>query len=211
MNSIGANTRPGSTRRLRIILILGLVASALAVTACSKSNQYHGYDLSGLMPDLAFTLTGENGKTVTAESTAGSIRAVFFGYTHCPDICPVTLSRLKAALQMLPEAQRDKVRVLFVSVDPRRDDAERLREYTSRFGPRFIGLTGTQEQLAALTKRYRVTYSYGEPNDKGFYIVSHSTGVYVFGPNGRLHLLLDQSLTAEQIAQDLGTLLNSLS
>lgn len=196
----------------RIVAITSLLVAALALTACSNgSAKYHGYNLTGVMPDLAFTLTGENGHTVTAKDSAGKVRMMFFGYTHCPDICPITLSRVKAALQMLPQAKRDKIRVLFVSVDPKRDGPERLGEYTARYGPRFLGLTGTQEQLRELTKRYRVTYSYGEPNEHGFYIVSHSTGVFVFGPDGRIRLLLDQSLTAKQIASDLKTLLKQVS
>lgn len=193
----------------RTLAIVSLLIAGCALTACSGSAQFNGYDLTGVMPDLRYTLTDENGTTVTAAKHAGKVRAVFFGYTHCPDICPITLSRLKAALQLLSPAQRDQMRVLFISVDPKRDSPKRLRAYTARFGPRFIGLTGTQAQLKALAKRYRVTYSYGEPNEMGFYIVSHSTGVYVFGPDGDLHLLLSQALSAEQIAADLKTLLAS--
>lgn len=196
----------------RIVAITTLLVAGLTLTACSGGGEkYNGYNVTGLMPNLAFTLTSETGKTVTAEDFAGKVRMVFFGYTHCPDICPITLSRLKAAIHMLPKAKRDKIRVLFVSVDPKRDGPKRLRKYTARYGPRFIGLTGTQEQLRELTKRYRVTYSYGEPNKRGFYIVSHSTGVFVFGPDGRIHLLLDQSLSVKEIAADLRTLLNSVS
>lgn len=185
-----------------------LIIACLGLAACSgNENQWNGHDITGVMPDLAYTLTGESGDTVEADTHAGKVRALFFGYTHCPDICPITLSRMKSALQQLPESRRDRVRMLFVSVDPKRDDAERLREYTSRFGPRFIGLTGTQDQLKELTKRYRVTYGYGEPNDKGFYTVSHSSGIFVFGPDGKARLLLNQDVGAEQIAEDLQRLL----
>lgn len=185
-----------------------LLAASLSLAACSGGEtQWNGHDLTGVMPDLAYTLTGESGEPVKDGAHAGKVRALFFGYTHCPDICPITLSRLKGALQQLDKRQREQIRVLFVSVDPERDDPARLREYTDRFGPRFIGLTGTQDQLTELTKRYRVTYGYDEPNDQGFYTVSHSSGIFVFAPDGRTRLLFNQSVSAKQIAVDLEKLL----
>ncbi|MES1945309.1 hypothetical protein PC39_14377 [Salinisphaera sp. PC39] len=185
--------------------LAALLAAGLA--ACGNDPAWHGHDIRGVMPDLAFTLTDENGETANAADTAGHVRVLFFGYTHCPDICPVTLGRLSAALGELPEAQRDRVRVLFVSVDPERDGPEELAAYTDYYGPRFIGLTGTRDQLDEITKRYRVTYGYGEPDADGFYTVSHSSGIFVFGPGGEARLLINQSQSVPEIAADLERLL----
>ncbi|MDN5939058.1 MAG: SCO family protein, partial [Salinisphaera sp.] len=96
---------------------------------------------------------------------------------------------------------------LFVSVDPRRDSPQDLASYTAAFGPRVVGLTGSQEQLQALTRRYRVTYGYGKTDDSGFYPVSHSSGVFVFDRDGKVRLLLREDLSAQQIAADLRRLL----
>lgn len=186
-----------------------LAAGLIALAACSGGGeaQWHGHDITGVMPDLAYQLTDENGADVSAGTYAGKVRVVFFGYTHCPKICPVTMSRVAGAISKLPAGQRDDVRVLFVSVDPERDPPQRLKEWTDNFGPRFIGMTGTQEQLKRLNKRYRVTYSYGKPNDSGFYKVNHSSGVFVFGPDGKARLLINQNQTADDIAADLKRLL----
>jgi protein SCO1/2 len=95
------------------------------------------------------------------------------------------------------------VRVLFVSVDPRRDSAEVLKRYASAFGPQFVGLTGTDRQLTALTKRYRVAYRRDAPDSNGDYAVYHSSAVFVFDGEGRVRLLLGPSETTEQVADDL--------
>lgn len=192
---------------LRHSVIFTAVLTAAALAGCGGGGEWHGHDIRGVMPDLEYALTGEDGDTVRAGEYAGKVRLLFFGYTHCPDICPATLGRLAAAIAGLPEAQRDRVRVLFVSVDPERDPPARLAEYSDYFGPRFIGLTGTQEQLTELTKRYRVTYGYGKPDAEGFYPVSHSSGVFVFGPEGEARLLLNQSQTVTDITADLERLL----
>jgi protein SCO1/2 len=176
----------------------------LLFAACGDSGgEWRGHQISGVMPDLAYDLTSETGNTVSAGAYGGKIRLLFFGYTHCPDICPVTLARLKAAIGMLPAEQQDNLRVLFVSVDPARDGPQRLREYTTHFGEQFVGLTGSQDQLRTLTRRYRVTYGYGETNDSGFYEVSHSSGVFVFGRQGEIQLLFNQSLSPDEMAEDL--------
>lgn len=185
-----------------------LALAAALLSACgSGAGGWHAHDLSGLMPELAYTLTDETGARVHAGQYAGKLRLLFFGYTSCPDICPVTLGRLSRAVAMLAPRQRKQVRILFVSVDPRRDSPARLRRYTDAFGPRVVGLTGSREQLRALTRRYRTTFGYGKPSDEGFYLVSHSSGVFVFGPAGRPRLLIGQDLSAQQIAADLARLL----
>lgn len=193
---------------LRHTVLLAAVPILAALAGCGDGDaEWNGRDIRGVMPDLEYTLTGETGDTVHAGEYAGNVRPVFFGFTHCPDVCPATLGRLAAAISDLPEKQRDRVRVLFVSVDPKRDTPERLAEYTDRFGPRFVGLTGSRERLTELTKRYHVTYDYGEPDADGSYPVFHSSHVFVFGPEGEVRLLFNQSLSVAEIAADLERLL----
>jgi protein SCO1/2 len=184
-----------------------LLSTCLLLAGCGSDADWQTKDISGLMPELAFTLTSENGKTVSAEDYTGKVDLLFFGYTYCPDVCPVTLGRLRAALEQLDPGQREQVRVLFVSVDPNRDDPALLKKYTSVFGPAFIGLTGTTEQLDALTRRYRTTYGYGEPNARGDYEVTHSSAIFAFDKQGEVRLLMRISDSVTAIAEDIKQLL----
>ena len=100
--------------------------------------------------DLSFELTDEMGSTVTADDFSGQLQLVFFGFTSCPDICPITLANISTALKSLGEQSQD-VSVLFISIDPKRDTPERLRAYTEAFHPSIVGLTGSYQQIAAIT------------------------------------------------------------
>lgn len=189
-------------------LILSCLAAVL-VAACGGELSWQTKDISGLMPALEFTLTSEDGESVTEEQYTGKVNLVFFGFTHCPDVCPITLGRLRGVMDRLPGDVADRVQVLFVSVDPDRDGPEELRAYTDQFGRSFIGLTGSQEQLQALTKRYRTTYGYGERDDQGNYEVSHGSAVYAFDSSGAARLLIRNSDDVDAVADDLEQLVQS--
>lgn len=176
--------------------------AALTLAGCSDQN-WRTTDVSEIMPALDFTLVDEHGETVHAEDYAGKTTLLYFGYTHCPDVCPTTLARLSAATHQLDDEVRDDVQVLFVSVDPARDTPEVMGRYADAFGPRFIGLTGETGQIDALTNRYRITYSYGEPDADGRYDVTHSSAVFAFDPQGDAQLLLRDSDPLENIVADI--------
>jgi len=184
----------------RALLLLGVV-----LAGCSDPGpDWHGKDIQNLMPDLAFTLTDTRGQSVTADQTAGKIRLLYFGYTSCPDVCPTTLADLRQAVRALPETTRADIVTLFVSVDPERDTPERLASYVRFFGDRVIGMTGSVAELRDLTRRYRTTFGYDEPDDHGNYEVSHSSAVYVFDRSGEARLLLrPDSMPPGQIRDDL--------
>ncbi len=177
---------------------------ALILAGCSGSNDsWHGKDISGLMPDLEFRLNGTDEGTVTPTDSKGSIRLLYFGFTSCPDVCPTTLSDLRRSIRQMPAEYQDDVTTLFVSVDPRRDTPERLASYVNFFGDRILGLTAEEPVLRELTKRYRTTFGYDDPDDSGNYNVSHSSAVYVFDREGNARLLLRPGLSPEQISEDL--------
>jgi protein SCO1/2 len=187
---------------------VSLVCSlGLLLTACHGDSPWATKDISGLMPPLEFTLTEANrDKVVHATDYRGKLLLLYFGYTHCPDVCPTTLSRIKNAIDKLgPEVE--EVRVLFVSVDPKRDSTQQLKRYSEYFGPQVRGLRGEQQELRALTKRYRVTYGYDKPDAKGDYNVSHSSAVYIFDRHGEARLLVRPDDPATAIATDLKRLL----
>ncbi|TFH87469.1 SCO family protein [Billgrantia azerbaijanica] len=178
------------------------VVASLWLVGCGEQ-AWQTKDISGLMPPLEFELIDENGNDVTADQFIGKSTLLFFGFTHCPDVCPTTLARLDAATQRMDEATRDDIQVLFVSVDPRRDDPETLRTYTDAFGPQFIGLTGDKAALDELTRRYRVTYGYGEEDSDGNYDVSHSSAVFAFNDQGEVRLLIRDSDPMDAVVADL--------
>ncbi len=188
--------------RLATIAAIALTG-ALTLAGCGQSSkQWSTQNIRGAMPDLAFNLEDENGKPVKADDYHGRVALLFFGYTHCPDVCPATLGILHTALQSLgPKA--DQIRVLFVSVDPKRDTPKQLSDYTSAFGDNVVGLTGTRAQLDTLTKRYRVTYRYGDPDAKGNYAVYHSAAIFAFDPAGHVQLLMSYSDGLKAIEHDL--------
>ncbi|MBS97720.1 MAG: SCO family protein [Oceanospirillaceae bacterium] len=184
----------------RIVLAL---AAVILLVGCDRGPEWQTRYIGGLMPELQFRLTDENGQTVTAAAYADTVNLLFFGYTSCPDVCPITLGQMRQVLDRLPEGMADQIRVLFVSVDPERDDPESLRRYADFFGDRFVGLTGSREQLDTLTRRYRTTYGYGEPDAQGNYPVSHGSAVYAFDTQGRAQLLIRGEDTIDAILADL--------
>lgn len=190
-----------------LTLALGLTLG-LAVAGSGRAGPWRAHDIDGLMPDLEFTLADATGRTVTAADYAGKVKLLYFGYAHCADICPETLAVLARALQQLGDSA-EGARVLFVSVDPRRDDPAALKSFAARFAsPELVGLTGTEDELLALSKRYRVAYRYGDPDVDGNYEVYHSSAVFAFDRQGRVRLLFDRNEGASAIAADLGLLLS---
>ncbi|MEX2497735.1 MAG: SCO family protein [Wenzhouxiangellaceae bacterium] len=192
---------PGVSMRAAAIALVALV-----LTGCGE-DEWHGKNITGLMPELEFSLTDENGNAVTDEVFSGRPLAIYFGFTHCPDICPTTLARLAAATRNLPERVRQDLQLAFVSVDPDRDGPEQLARYTAAFSDRMLGLTGTQRQLSALTRRYRITYGYDQPDADGHYEVSHSSAILIFDADLEPRLMLLDNLGVTEMAEDLERLL----
>ncbi|MDX1598044.1 MAG: SCO family protein [Marinobacter sp.] len=181
-----------------------LLATTFLLGGClGEDASWHGKDIQGLMPELAFELTGTSGETVRAEELDGQIRLLFFGFTSCPDVCPTTMQKLSQAIKDMPSEMQSQTLALFVSVDPERDTPERLASYVDFFDKRIVGLTGDEPALRELAKRYRTTFGYDEPDADGNYAVSHSSAVYVFDREGKARLLLRPDLSADEIRQDL--------
>ena len=193
-------------------LIAALMAGALASLAgCDKlfappKSSFHAIDVTGGEMGGELHLTDHNGRPRSLADFRGKAVVLFFGYTHCPDVCPTTLSDLARAMRLLG-ADAARVQVLFVTVDPKRDTAELLRQYVPAFDPSFLGLSGDAAATAKVTKDFRV-YAQERPGQSPeSYTVDHSAQAFVFDPQGRVRLLMAYGSAPEAIASDLKKLL----
>ena len=130
----------------------------------------------------------------------GKVGLLFFGYAHCPDVCPATMVNFGRALDMLNEKERAKVSTLFVSLDPKRDTPEKMAKYTKFFHPDIIGLSGNEAQVEAAAKAFLIAYEKDEPNQLGNYSINHSTYIFIIRPDGHLGQLMGHQDPAEDIA-----------
>ncbi|HSM96949.1 MAG TPA: SCO family protein [Rhizomicrobium sp.] len=183
------------TRILSIFLLL-------ALAACGRGEVRPGVtDITGVMPDLKFTMQRANdGAWVTQDYYRGKITLLYFGYTHCPDVCPATLSNLADVLKELGPRAND-VRVLFVSVDPARDTLAALNDYVHAFAPQIDGLRGSGNEIAKLAQRYRVLYSVTKTS-KGIEVM-HSGSVFIFDRGGHAREVMTDTSNTRDVAADI--------
>jgi len=199
---------------LRRSLAAVLAAAALVVAGCdnpfgSTKSPFSGIDVTGgEMGGGALRLQDHEGRARSLADFRGKVVVVIFGFTHCPDVCPTQLADMAKAVRQLGDREAE-VQVLFVTVDPKRDTAELLRQYVPAFHPAFIGLRGSEAETAAVTKDFKVYASERAGKTPETYTVDHSAQMFVFDRQGRLRLLLPPNLAAAAISSDLRVLLNS--
>ena len=187
-----------------LAFVAGLVSlSVAAVIVLAPSRSVRTAAASGV--GGPFTLVNQDGKTVTERDFAGATHLVFFGFTHCPDVCPTTLQQITDVLGALgPKA--DTLKVAFVTVDPERDRPDSMKAYLESFDPRITGLTGTPEQVAATVKAYR-GYAKKVPGKDGDYTMEHTALVYQMDARndfvGALNLARPPAETAAALAKTL--------
>ncbi len=185
---------------VRALLLLCL----LPLAACSDDRPWHATNITGAMPKLEFRMTrATDGAPVTAESFRGKVSIVYFGFTHCPDVCPATLANLTDVLLRLG-ARANDVRILFVTVDPDRDTPAVLKSYGEAFAPQIVGLRGSANELAKLARTYRVAYGV---TTAPTYDVMHSNAVFFFDHDGRARLVTTSTSDTAGLAEDVGRLL----
>ncbi len=148
-----------------------------------------------------FVLVDQNGVRRTEKDFLGKFQLIYFGYTHCPDVCPLTLSVMAGALEKLGESA-DHIEPVFITVDPARDRPKILKDYVASFGTRFTALTGSSEEIARVTREYRV-YVEREPAANGGYAVNHSSRIYLMDPDGRFVGVYDETLGPDGLAKAL--------
>jgi protein SCO1 len=191
-------------RRSLILAPLALLAGCDALTGGKP--QFKAVDITGADYAQGFDLPDQDGKRRTLAEFKGKVVVVFFGFTHCPDVCPTTMLELAAVKKQLG-ADGDRVQGVFITVDPERDAPALLKPYIENFGGGFIGLRGTPDETRALAKAYKVFYAKVPGKTEGSYTMDHTAASFVYDPQGRVRLYTRYGSGAEALAADLKLLL----
>jgi protein SCO1 len=202
-------TQYSLARAARRFLFACLLGSTLLAAGCGKTEPaFQNLDLTGNTQfGNDFSLADTKGKIHTLADYKGKAVVLFFGYTHCPDVCPTTMAELAQALQQLG-ADAKRVQVLFVTVDPERDTPQVLAQYVQAFNPTFVGLRPSGAQLAKVAKDFRVYYAKVPGTTPDNYTMNHTAASYVFDPSGKLRLFARDGQGAQPWVHDLKLLLD---
>jgi len=200
-----------SRNRLRSIGAVALLSAVVALAGCEKllpspPASFKSVDITGAEYGRTLALPDSSGKPRTLADFKGKVSVVFFGYTHCPDVCPTTLAELAEVKAMLGK-DGERVQAVFVTVDPERDTGPLLDAYMRNFGPGFIALRGSPEQTAAAAREFKVFYMKVPGKTEGSYTVDHTAGSYIIDAKGRLRLFARYGMPADALASDLKQLL----
>jgi len=197
----------GTVWNRRLAVLLPLFAFSLAAGAAETADLKSGV-FKPPRPAPDFSLRGSDGAELTLSRYRGKVVALGFGYTSCPDVCPTTLFYLAQVREKLGAAAKG-LQVVYVTVDPERDDTERLKKYLASFDPTFIGATGSPGQLAEVRKAYGIQISRQTvPGTQSAYLVHHSSFVYLIDRAGNIRALLPFGVSVDDIAHDVKALLS---
>ncbi len=193
--------------RRRLIVVAGFASFIKAAPAQITSNTFRGRPVAVTEQRHDFRLQGPDGRWYGMADFKGRVVLLFFGYTQCPDACPTELARMARLMEMLgPDGER--VRVIFVTVDPERDTPDIMRAYPAMFSPEFLGLRGSMENTLAAATALKVYFEKMPGRTPTTYTVDHSTFVYGFDSQGILRVRLTPSMSADDVYADVRTLLN---
>ena len=188
--------------------LLGLALGWLVIQLSSGSGLFGDAEYYGSViesPELAadFTLTAHSGERVSLSDFDDTVVLLYFGYTYCPDVCPASMTQLAKATGELTDEEKEQVQVAMITVDPTRDSKEVMADYMGHFDPTFLGLTGTEEEIAEVADAYGVFYEKQVGGPETDYLVNHTASVFVIDKDGYLRMLYPFSTPGENIASDL--------
>ncbi len=191
---------------LGIGIVLGLALMLVGWKVLAQPYTYQGSLIDPPVPAADFQLNDQHGKPFKLSEQRGKTVLIFFGYTHCPDVCPVSLSEFKQIKKQLGD-QADQVEFVFITVDPERDTADVLGQYLANFDPAFIGLSGTPDQMEPVYKSYGVYHEKTEAGSASGYLVNHTARMYVIDSQGNWRLTYPFGMEVEKQVEDLVHLL----
>lgn len=190
------------------VLALGLVTALAGLSGCgAEKPAFRGVDITGADYAQGWTLIDQDGQARTLKDYAGQAVVVFFGFTQCPDVCPTALQEMAQA-KLLLGADGAKLRGIFITIDPERDTADLLKAYVANFGPDFVALRPTPDQLPKVAKDFKIYYKKVEGKTPTSYTLDHSAGSFTFDPQGRIRLYNRHASGAEALAADVKILLS---
>ena len=184
------------------VLLLGLLVGWAVVQVVDSTYRYHGTVIQSPEPARNFTLTGSDGQPVNLTDFQGKAVLLYFGYTFCPDVCPATMVELSKAKHLLGK-DGDKFQVAMITVDPARDTPNKLQEYVSHFDPTFVGLSGSDDEIAEAATQFGIYYEKNEGSEASGYLIDHTASVVVIDPQGHLRLVYPFGTAGEDIAEDI--------
>lgn len=176
------------------------------VSAAPAAAAFNGVDITGAAYARELALPDLDGRKRTLAEFKGKVVVVFFGYTQCPDVCPITMTEL-AAVKAKLGADGARVQPIFVTVDPERDTPEMLRAYMASFGPDFIALRGSDDDVRRVAKEFRVVYAKVPSKDSAHYTIDHTAGSYLFDKQGRVRVFTRYGAGVDKVAADIAQLL----
>ncbi len=209
---VEGETTSFNVNRLLLWVIGGFGVGLLAIAGIRYARGYpilspyqpHGTVLQAPVSIGNFQLTAHTGQPITFHDFRDKVILIYFGYTYCPDVCPITLAELNRAVTQLSENQQEQVQVMMVTVDPERDTPDRLGEYITKFNPDFLGLFGSPDQLAAATSPLGIYYQKQTVEDSAAgYLVDHSASVALLDKQGQMRLIYPYQTSTDDIAADL--------
>ena len=190
----------------RIAVYGFLFGMTVACSPPAQELQLAGTDITGADFAHTFHLTDHNGKARELADFKGKVVVLFFGYTHCPDVCPTTMADFASAMKLL-DTKADQVQVLFVTLDPERDTKQVLAQFVPSFDKRFLGLYGTPMQIDQTAKDFKVFYARQQEVAKSGYSIDHSAGAYAFDKQGKIRIYLKFAQKPAEIAHDIEQIL----
>lgn len=194
---------------LALGLLFGLITTQfLSGNLQIGSYTYHGTRFETTEPMDDFTLTDHNGNQSSLSDYQGKVLLLYFGYTYCPDVCPTSLNELATAMDKLSSKDREQVQVLMVTVDPERDSPETLAAFLAHFDPSFVGLTGTEAEIAAAAEPFGIFYQKQDGTANTGYLVDHTASVFALNKEGALRVVYSFNTPANDIAADLRRLVD---
>lgn len=190
-------------KTLALLLLIGMLA------ACGSSQpklHFVGTDMADVDFSQSFHLIDHTGKARTLDDFKGKAVVLFFGYTHCPDVCPTTMSDLKNTMKLLGK-QADEVQVLFITLDPERDTQGILAKFVPSFNPTFLGLRGDEKQTAETVANFKIYAKKVQSEGKSDYTLDHSAGMYVYDKLGKIRIYINYGEKSAEIASDIKQIL----
>ena len=180
---------------------------SLILASCAKNAEFkfNGSDISNANLNSSFELLSQTGEIKKITDFKGSVVAIFFGFTHCPDICPTSMQELKFIKESLGK-QSDKLQVIFITLDPERDNQSLLNSYVPSFDKSFIGLTGSQEDINRIASQYKIFHMKVGEGDS--YTIDHSSGIYIIDKDGKIRVRHPYGSKVESIIEDIQHLIS---